>query len=71
MRRGMKKTRSLTVRRYAAHLIDLNEYLESFTVATFTDKISVTKLNEILLNSMHNSWYKHAYVQGFDCDYMN
>ena len=62
MRRGMKKTYSLTVRRYAACLIDLNEYLASFTGATFTDKIGVTKLNEILLNSIPNSWSKRAYV---------
>ena len=34
------------------------------------DKIGVTELNEILLNSMPNSWYKQAYVQGFDCEYI-
>ena len=34
MRRGMKKTRSLGVRRYAARLIDLNKYLDSFPGAT-------------------------------------
>ena len=61
-----EKTRSLTVRRYAACLIDLNEYLASFLGATLTDKIGVTKLNEILLNIMPNSWSKQAYVQGFD-----
>ena len=27
-------------------------------------------LNEILLNSMPNSWSKQAYVQGFDCKYI-
>ena len=67
MRRGMKKPRALTVRRYAACLIDLNEYLAPFTGETLTDKISVTKSNETLLNSMLNSWSKQAYVQGFDC----
>ena len=35
-----------------------------------TDNISVTKLSEILLNSMSNSWSKHAYIQGFDCEYI-
>ena len=44
----MKKPCSLTVRPYVARLIDLNEYLESFLGENFTDKISVTKLNEIL-----------------------
>ena len=68
MRRGMKKPCSLNVRRYAARLIDLNEYLASFLGATFPDNIGVTQLNEILLNSMPTSWSKHAYVQGFDCE---
>ena len=70
MRRGMKKPSALTIRRYAASLIDLNEYLESFPGANLTDKISITRLNEILLNSMPNSWYKQAYLQSFDCDYI-
>ena len=30
-----------------------------------TDKIRVTKLNEILLNSIPNIWSKQAYVKGF------
>ena len=40
-----EKPRSLSVRRYAACLIDLNDYLASFLGATLTDKIGVTKLN--------------------------
>ena len=68
MWRGMKKTRSLTVRCYATQLIDLNEYSESFPGATLNDKIGVTELNEILLNSMPNSWSNKSYVQGFDCE---
>ena len=66
MRRGMKKSRSLKVRRYTAFLIDLNEYLDSFPGATLFDKIDATELNKIILNSMPNSWYKHAYVKYFD-----
>ena len=61
MRRGIKKIRSLKVRRYAARLIDMNEYLDSFTGATLADKIDVTELNGILFNSMPNSWSKQAY----------
>ena len=61
MRRGMKNSRILNGRRYAAHLIDLNEYLESFPGATLTDKTGVNKLNEILLNSIPNSSYKQFY----------
>ena len=68
MRRGMKKPHALTVRRYAARLINLNEYLASFTGATLTAKFGITELNKILFNSMPNSWYKQAYVQSFDCE---
>ena len=68
MRRGIKKPRSLTVRCYAAHLIDLNEYLASFLGANLTDKIGVTKLNKILISSIPNIWSKRAYVEGFDCE---
>ena len=45
MRRGMKKTREITVRSYAARLIDLNAYLSSFTEENLNDKIGVNKLN--------------------------
>ena len=60
MHHGMK-------RRYALHLIDLNDYFESFLVETLTDKIGITELNRILLNIMPNSWSKQSYIQGFDC----
>ena len=62
------KTRSLKVRRYAARMVDINEYLASFLGTTLSDKIDVTELNDILLNIMPNSWSKQAYVQGFDCE---
>ena len=54
--------------RYAAHLIDSHEYLASFPGATMADKTDVTELNEILLNSIPNSWSEQAYIQGFDCE---
>ena len=68
MRWGTKKPRSLTLRFYAALLIDLNEYLASFPGATLTYKISVTELKEILPTSMPTSWSKQYYTQGFDCE---
>ena len=68
MRRCMKNPHRLKVRRYAAGLIYLNEYLISFPGATMADKKVVTELNDILLNRMPNSWSKQAYVQGFDCE---
>ena len=66
----MKKPRALTVRSYAAHLIYLNEYLAPFPGENLNDKIGVTKLNEILLNSMPNSWSIQVFEQGFDCEYI-
>ena len=68
MGRCLKNTRSLKVRRYAAPLIDLNEHLSSFPGATMAEKMGVTDLNKILLNSIPNSWSKQDYIQGFDCD---
>ena len=65
MRGGMETTRDLTVRHYAARLIDINEYLASFPGETLNDKIGVTELNEILLRSMPTRWSRQAYVQGF------
>ena len=35
------------------------------------DKIGVTELNEIILNSMPNSWSKQAYIQEFDSEYIS
>ena len=64
MRCRMKKTCSLKVRPYAAHLSDLNEYLASFLGTTLADKMDVTELNEVFFNSMPNSWSKQVYVQG-------
>ena len=56
MIRGMRKTRRLKVIRYADSLIELNEYLAFFPASNMTDKIGVTDINKLLLNSMLNSW---------------
>ena len=56
------------MRLYAANLIDLNEYLASFPGDTTADNIGVTEQNEIIFNSMPNSWSKQEYVQSFDCE---
>ena len=66
MYRGMRKPHGLKVICCVPRLIDLNEYLPSFPGSTPTQKIGMTELNGILLNSMPNSWSKQAYVQGFD-----
>ena len=71
MRRCTKNPHSLKVRSYSALTIDLNDYLSSFTVATMTYKIGVTKLNNILSNSTPNSWSIKAYIKSFDCKYIS
>ena len=71
MRHRMRNPQGLKVRSYADHLVDINEYLAVFPRANISDKICVTKLNEFLLNNMTNSWSKQAYVQGFECEYIN
>ena len=53
-----------------ACLIDLNDYLAYFPREPFNYKIGVTELKKILLDSMHNSCYRQAYVQGFDYEYI-
>ena len=49
-------------------MINLNEYLDSFPGEKLSDKIGVTELNGIFLNSMPNSWSKQAYLRGYDCE---
>ena len=70
MRRRIKKPRILKLRRYAACLIYLNEYLASFPGDKQADKVYVTGFNDIFYYIMPNSWPKKAYVQGFDCEYI-
>ena len=66
MRRCMKKPRSLKMRCYAARLIYLNEYLASFPGTNISNKIGITELNEIILDSMPSSCSNKAYVQVFE-----
>ena len=70
MRRRMRKPHELKLRRYSDCLIDLNNYFDVFHGSKLSEKIGMTELNEILLNSMTNSWSKQAYVQVFDCEYI-
>ena len=46
MRRGRRKPRNLKVRRYAARMSDLNEYLAMFPGATENEKNCETELND-------------------------
>ena len=54
MRCCMKTPFISKMRPYAARLIDLNEYLDSFPGAIMAYKIGINERNGILLNSMPN-----------------
>ena len=68
MRRGIRNPIKLKVRRYAARLIYINDYLAAFPGAKESEKIGETDLNEILLNSMPNTLSRKSYVHDFDCE---
>ena len=68
MRQGTKNPRSLKERNYADRTIDIKEYLSVFLGEKSSDKICEMQLNEILLNSVPNTWIRHSYVQWFDCE---
>ena len=71
MRRRMRNPCGLKVKRYTDDLIDLNEYLDLLPGEIMSSKIEVIELNDILINGMRNIWIKQAYLQGFDCKYIN
>ena len=65
MQRGTRKPHGLKVRLYVACLIDFNKYLDSLPGEMLSEKIFITELNEITLNSMTISWSNQAYVKVF------
>ena len=67
---GIRKPRKLKARLYAAHIIELNEYLSIFPGEKASSNFFERELNEIILNSITNGWSRQAYVQGFDCVYI-
>ena len=50
-------------------MIEFNERLAFFFGAKLTEKIGITKLNDILLNSIPDSWSNKVYVHIFDFEY--
>ena len=67
MHHRMRDPLGLKVIHYAAHLVDLNDYLAMFHGENISDKNCVTELNENLLNGMPNSCIKQLYLQVFYC----
>ena len=67
MLRGMSNTSRLKSIRYAALLIDINEYLDVLHGEKAIYNNDEMELNKIFLESIPNGWVKKAYVQGFDC----
>ena len=52
MRHVTMNPHELKVRHYVAHLIDIDEYLDTFPGLKASDNIFETKLNEIIFNSI-------------------
>ena len=50
-------------------MIEFNECLAFFFGAKLTEKIGITKLNDILLNSIPDSWSNKVYVHIFYFEY--
>ena len=67
----MKRPHGLRVRRYAACMIDINNYLAVFPGAKASNKICETVFNGIILNSRPNRWIRQEYVQGFYFESIN
>ena len=51
-------------------MIEINEYLATFTGEKTNDKISEKELNEIIFNTMPNVWSEKEYAQGLDCEHV-
>ena len=60
MFRGMRKTRKMKVMWYAVSMIDLNEYLDTFTGSKASKKMGETELNKILLHIITSGWSRKA-----------
>ena len=58
----IRNPRELKARLYAAHIIELNEYLSIFPVEKASRKIVERELNEIILNNIPNLWSRQDYV---------
>ena len=71
MRRGMSNPCGFKVRCYAASLVDFNYYLAVLPGEKIGDKICVTEINEIFINSTPKSCSKQAYAQGFNFEPIN
>ena len=58
MHHRVRKPRELTTRRYAAHMVKLNEHLVLFPGSNPNNKNVETEINDILLRSISNGWGK-------------
>ena len=68
MRCGIRNQRGLKGRRYAAHTIDIHEYLSFLPGAKASVNFGETEFNEILLNIFSKIWIRQAYMKGFNCE---
>ena len=66
MRPAMRKPRDLPLKKFAAQLTELNNYLLLFLGSVNAKKMDPEELNDILLRAVPNSWARQAYLQGWD-----
>ena len=65
-RRAIRKPQSMTFNRFAARLIEMNNFLPLFPGLDVSRKMEPEERNEILLHAVTNAWAKQSYLQGWD-----
>ena len=66
MRRGIRKPRRTTLKRFATRLTEMNKFLPLFPGSDASKKMEMEELDEILLRAAPNGWAKQSYLQGWD-----
>ena len=65
VRRTMSKPWDLLFKRFAAWLMELNDYLPIFPELSDTNKIPPKEINKIILHAVPHGWAKQYYLQGW------
>ena len=66
IRRSTNKPQSMTFKRFAARLVEMNNFLPLFIGSDDLKKMKIKELNEILLHTVTNAWEKQSCLQGWD-----
>ena len=63
MRPAMRKPRDLPLKKFAAQLTELNNYLLLLPGSSNANNMDPEEINEILLRAVLNYWVRQAYIQ--------